>query len=100
MSGSVTLDVATHQHADIKFKAVVIVTGAPQGATVTVTLSETRGRPPLWGPIAKSSAVAVGSATLTFDVALKGPTLAVLMAEASDDKNTQYVSDAERVEVL
>ncbi|MGA2448800.1 MAG: hypothetical protein ABTD50_09010 [Polyangiaceae bacterium] len=100
MSGSVTLDVATHQHADIKFKAVVIVTGAPQGATVTVTLSETRGRPPLWGPISKVSAAAAGSATLTFDVALKGPTLAVLLAEATDDKNTDYASDAERIEVF
>jgi hypothetical protein len=101
MPGTVRLDVDTHQHSSVPFDADVVVIGAPPGATVSATLSETRGRPPLFGPVT-NTAVAGGSGqlTLTFSVLLQGPTLAVLLASVSDDQGTFYPSDAERLEVL
>jgi hypothetical protein len=101
MAGTVTLDVDSFQHSDTPFDAVVIVTGAPAGANVTATLSQTRGKPPLLTPLSSKASAPSGTVTFTFaGVKLAGPTLAVLLAGASDDKGTPYTPDAERVQVL
>ena len=98
---SVKLEADTRQHSNLPFDADVVVTGAPAGAKVTATLSQTRGRPSLWGPKSQTSLVGgSGSVTFTFNVTLQGPTLAVLLAEVTDDQDTPYPSDAETIEVL
>jgi hypothetical protein len=102
MPTSVQLIVDSPQHAKIPFDVTVIVSGVPEGAKVTVTLAQTHGKSPLWGPESQSdTAGTTGNLVFTFkDVALEGPTHAVLLASVVDDKGTFYPPCAESIEVL
>jgi hypothetical protein len=101
MPGTVALEVDSFQHAGVAFDAQVIVTGVPNAASVTVSLAQTRGRPPLFSGQQVATKVTGGTAVLTFSgISLAGPTWAVLLATASDDQATFYPPDAERVQVL
>ncbi len=102
MAATVQLDTETIQHVGIPFDALVLISGAPAGAKATVTLVQTRGRPPLWGPKSQSTTIrADGTAVVPFNgIVLEGPTEAVLLASVVDDKGTFYPSDAERIRVL
>jgi hypothetical protein len=101
MAGTVSLDVDSFQHSDVPFDAQVNITGVPAGSSVTVTLTQTRGRPPLFSGSQVVSNVGGGVTSVSFgQITLAGPTLAVLVADAADDQGTPYTADAERVQVL
>ncbi len=102
MATSVRLDVGSPQYSKTPFDADVVVTGTPAGATVTVTLKQTNGLKPFWDPKIKSRFVKDAGSILVFTfegLELLGPTWAVILATAADDKATVYPSDTKTIEV-
>ncbi len=84
-------------------KSVVVqVNGAPQGGEVEVTLSQTQGKQPLWGPqILKGTADTTGVALVMFELRFAGPIpLACIKATARDTLGTYYTPDAKTFQVL
>ncbi len=77
----------------------VTVTGAKAGADVQITLEQTHGKTPFWGPETKTKrADSTGTARETFTVALEGKTTATLVGTA-DDGSTAFTPGPATVEV-
>jgi hypothetical protein len=82
--------------------ADVMVIGAPQGGEVEVTLSQTEGQQPFWGPqTLKGTADTTGIALITFALRFAGPSPTVcIKATARDTIGTYYEPNAHTFEVL
>jgi hypothetical protein len=102
MATTVRISANPLQHVLKPFRALVIVTGAPEGANVKATLVQTSGVLPFWGPETQSQlAPATGGLVFTFkEVTLRGPTQATLSATVEDDKGTFYPIAVEDIEVV
>ncbi len=100
----ITLDlfISNPVHAGQATNAPVIISGAPAKALITVTLEQTRGKAPLFGPKKQTvRADGSGGAVAMFELKLKGPTpSAVLITSATDDQGSTYPVDGDTVEVL
>jgi hypothetical protein len=88
--------------AHAPFPAHVSVSGGAAGATVDVSLQQTRGIAPLFsaGPLATTLDASGNGSVIFSAVSLAGPTRAVLIATASDTAHGFYQPDAETVQVL
>ncbi|WP_224363382.1 hypothetical protein [Hyalangium versicolor] len=82
--------------------AVVKVDGVSKGGEVEVTLCQTQGQQPLWGPeTVKGVADTSGVAFVMFTVTLTGPSSMVcLKITARDSLGTFYEPNAHSFEVL
>ncbi len=101
MYGKVDLTVANPVASGATWTAVVTVTGVKSGGDVTIVLEQKRGVAPFMGrEVQTASADAAGKAIATFDVALRGPARASLLATAYDVLGPHFEPDVESVEVL
>ena len=96
-----TLFIDPPLHAGQSHQVLVQITGAPAGASATVDLTQTQGRPPLMATMHKPAIInPTGDAYLPFAVVLEGPTsIATLLTTASDAVGTDYAPDAASFEV-
>lgn len=101
MTRALDLIVPTPTHAAQDFSAYVRVTGAPANSTVTVTLTQTRGKAP-YLPLRRKSVVvsSSGQGLVIFNIRLVGPTMATLLATGVDKKGQVFSPDAESLQVL
>lgn len=98
---NVKFQVVPHnQPTGVAFAVTVFVTNGDKTATVEISLSQAKGKGPLWAGATKTVTTdAFGAAAASFDVALNGPCVAYLTATAFIAASDAYDVDTEPVTV-